>query len=46
MLLDEIKKFSREKNIKFDFDYDLKKIIGLTLAVRQKSIINPSRFQI
>ena len=25
MLVEEIKKFSKEKNIKFEFDYDLKK---------------------
>ena len=41
MLLDEIKKFSREKNIKFDFDYDLKKNNWFNIGGKTKIYYKP-----
>ena len=38
MLIDEVKKFAQETNNKIYFDYDLKKVIGLILVVKQKFI--------
>ena len=41
MLLEEIKKFSREKNIKFDFDYDLKKNNWFNIGGKTKIYYKP-----
>jgi UDP-N-acetylmuramate dehydrogenase len=45
MLLDEIKKFSREKNIKFDFDYDLKKNNWFNIGGKTRVYFKPESLQ-
>jgi len=46
MQLEELRKFSNEINSKFLFDYDLKKVIGLILAVKLGFILNQIIYQI
>jgi UDP-N-acetylmuramate dehydrogenase len=41
MLVEEIKKFSKEKNIKFDFDYDLKKNNWFNIGGKTKVYYKP-----
>ena len=44
MLIDEIKKFSKETNSKFDFDYDLKKSNWFNIGGKTKVYFKPETF--